>query len=117
MCSCTQNIFSLHAGMKKVKGGIVGISQDYNAVKKWAMTVNLRVAVHANFKDICKKQEKRKEKQLSRITTRKSKLKNIITGSVVGSKHLNDILGARVKGKEHLYYFINERFFEEKISF
>ena len=109
MCSCTQNIFSLHAGMKKVKGGIVGISQDYNAVKKWAMTVNLRVAVHANFKDICKKQETRKEKELSRITTRKSKLENIITGSVViGSKRLNDILEARAKGKEHLHYFINE---------
>ena len=61
--------------MKKVKGGIAGISQDYNAVEKWAMTVNLRVAVHANFKDICKKQETRKEKELSRITTRESKLK------------------------------------------
>ena len=50
-------------------------------------------------------------------STRKSKLKNIVTGSVVGSKHLNDILEARAIGKEHLHYFINERFFEEKISF
>ena len=51
---------------QKVKGGIVGISQDYNAVEKWAMTAHLRVAVHANFKDICIKQETRKEKELSR---------------------------------------------------
>ena len=50
-------------------------------------------------------------------STRKSKLKNIVTGSAVGSKHLNDILEARAIGKEHLHYFINERFFEEKISF
>ena len=50
-------------------------------------------------------------------STRKSKLKNIVTGSVVGSKHLNDILEARAIGKEHLHYFVNERFFEEKISF
>ena len=128
---------------QKVKGGIVGISQDYNAVEKWAMTAHLRVAVHANFNDICWKQETRKEKELSRKSkidseeqvlkripaikqyenpfafgsTRKSKLKNIVTGSVVGSKHLNDILEARAIGKEHLHYFVNERFFEEKISF
>ena len=50
-------------------------------------------------------------------STRKSKLKNIVTRSVVGSKHLNDILEARAIGKEHLHYFVNERFFEEKISF
>ena len=51
---------------QKVKGGIVGISQDHNAVEKWAMTVHLRVAVYADFKDICRKQETRKEKELSR---------------------------------------------------
>ena len=128
---------------QKVKGGIVGISQDCNAVEKWAVTAHLRVAIHANFKDICRKQEKKKEKELSRksiidseerelkiiaaikqyenpfaiSSTRKSKLKNIVTGSVVGSKHLNDILEARAIGKEHLHYCIKERFFEEKVSF
>ena len=50
-------------------------------------------------------------------STRKSKLKNIVTGSFVASEHLNDILEARVIGKKHLDHFINERFFEEKISF
>ena len=90
-----------------------------------------------------KKQETRKEKEFSKksvidgeervlkitaaikqyenpfafISTRKSKLRNIVTGSVAGSKHLNDILETRAIGKEHLHYFINEPFFEEKISF
>ena len=47
----------------KTKGGIVGISQDYNAVEKWAMTAYLGVAVHANFKDICRVQETRIENE------------------------------------------------------
>ena len=45
---------------QKVKVGIAGISQDYNAVEKWVMTAHLRVAVHANFKYICRNQETRK---------------------------------------------------------
>ena len=51
---------------QKAKGGIVDISQDYKAVEKWAMTAHLRAAVHPNFKDICRKQETEKEKELSR---------------------------------------------------
>ena len=39
----------------KTKGGIVDISQDYNAVKKWTMIAHLGTVAHANFKDICKK--------------------------------------------------------------
>ena len=106
------------------------------------MTAHLRAAVHANFKNVCRKQETRKEKELSgksivcreervlkiiaaikdyenpfAFSSVKSKLKNIVTGSVVGSNHLIDILEARAIGKEHLDCFINERFFEEKISF
>ena len=64
MCSCKQNIFSLHAGMNrdsKAKCGIVGVSQDYNAFEKWEVTAHLRGAVHANFKDICRMQKTRKE--------------------------------------------------------
>ena len=98
------------------------------------MTAHLRVALHATFKHICRKQETKKKKELSRksiidseervlkiiaaikqyenpfafSSTRKSKLKNIVTGSAVGSKHLNDILEARAIGKEHLHYFIEE---------
>ena len=40
---------------QKVKGGIVDISQDYNAVEKWAITAHVRAGVHANFKDTCRK--------------------------------------------------------------
>ena len=50
-------------------------------------------------------------------STRKSKLKNIVTGSGVGSERLNDIQVARAIGKEYLGHFINQRFFEENISF
>ena len=50
-------------------------------------------------------------------STRKSKLKNIVTGSGVGSERLNDIQVAREIGKEYLGHFINQRFFEENISF
>ena len=42
----------------------MGISQDYNAVEKWAVTAHLRFAIHANFKDIRRKQERRKEKRI-----------------------------------------------------
>ena len=98
LCSCKQNIFSLHAGMSsdsQAKDWVVDIHQDYNAVVKWAMTAHLRAAVHMSFKDICKKQKTRKEKELSKksitdseeqvlkiiaviSSTRKSKLKKIL---------------------------------------
>ena len=81
------------------------------------MTAHLRAAIHTNFKDTCRKQETRKEKNLSRKSiidseervlkiiaainehknpfafrsTRKSKWKTNVTGSVVGSEHLKDI--------------------------
>ena len=114
---------------------MVDISQDYNVVEKCAMTAHFRAAVHANLKDAYRKKETRQEKELSmrsminseervlRIiaavkeyenpfafsSTRKSKLKNIVAGSVVGSDHLKDIL----IGKEHLDRLINEQFFEQ----
>ena len=116
---------------------IVDISHDYKAIEKCAMTAHLRAAVHANFKDIGRKQETIKEKEsvtdseervlkiiaaikeyknpFAFSSTRKSKLKTIVTGNAVGSEHLNDILEARAIGKEHLDYFIIERFFEGKI--
>ena len=76
------------------------------------MTAHLRGAVYANFKDISRKQEIRKENKLRRksiidsqervlkiiaaikgykslfafSSTRKFKLKNIVTGSAVGSE-------------------------------
>ena len=56
-------MFSLHAGMNwdsKTKGRIVDISQDYDAVENWAMAAHLKAVVHANYKDICRKQEIRK---------------------------------------------------------
>ena len=65
MCSCKQNIFSLYAGINwdsKTKSGIVGVGQDYNSIKKWVMTAHFRAADHANFKDIYRVQETRKEK-------------------------------------------------------
>ena len=48
--------------------------------------------------------------------TRKSILKNTVTRSVVGSEHLS-VSEARAIGKEHLDYFIYERFFLKKFHF
>ena len=109
------------------------------------MKVHLKDGVYANVKDVCRVQVARKEKGMGRSrksiidieerilkiiaaikeyknsftfsSTGKSKLKNIVTGSVVRSENLSDILEARATGKEHLDYLMNERFFKEKISF
>ena len=59
----------MHAGKNwhsKAKDEIVDIYQDYNAVEKWAMIAHLRAAVHANFKNIFRKQKRRKQKELSK---------------------------------------------------
>ena len=105
----------------KTKDGAVGISQDYNAIEKRAMAAQLRAAVRPNMKYICRAQETRKEKELSRksiidgekqvlkiiaaikeyknpfafCSTRKSKSKYIVTGGVVHSEHPNNIFEAR----------------------
>ena len=44
---------------------MIGISQDYKVVEKWTMTAHLRVAGHANFKEICRVQQQQQEKELS----------------------------------------------------
>ena len=67
-CVPVNKYFSLHEGMNDdsdTKGGIVNISHDYNAGEKWELTAHLRCAVHANFKDICRKQETIKEREVS----------------------------------------------------
>ena len=106
------------------------------------MSSYLRVAIHANFKHICRKQKTRKEKESKKSTfdseervlkinaaikeykypfafssTRKSDLKNIVSGKAVGSERLNDMLEGKAIRKEHLDDFLNKQFFEEKISF
>ena len=34
----------------KMKGGIIGVSHDKNAVEKWIITAHLRAALTSNFK-------------------------------------------------------------------
>ena len=46
----------------KMKGVIIGVSHDENAVQKWTITAHLRAAVTSNFKVIS---ELRKNEQLS----------------------------------------------------
>lgn len=53
-------------GHFKTIGRIVGISQDYKVIEKYAMTAHMRTAVYANFKHIFKAQEIRRKKKLSR---------------------------------------------------
>ena len=48
----------------KNKGGIIGFSQDYRAMEKWAVTAHLRAAVNSNFKD--------QEKKLAMKATKES---------------------------------------------
>ena len=51
------------------------------------------------------------------MTTRKSMLKNIVSGCVVRSEHRIDKLNAKLIGKEHLNVFITEPFIEKLVSF
>ena len=96
------------------------------------MSSYLRVAIHANFKHICRKQKTRKEKESKKSTfdseERVLKINAAIkeykypfafssTGKAVGSERLNDMLEGRAIRKEHLDDFLNKQFFEEKISF
>ena len=90
------------------------------------MTAYLRAAVHANFKDVSRVQETRKEKEFSRksiidseervlnvivvtkeyenpfafSSTIKSKLKSIVTGRVRASQQHNRSKGSRVRASE-----------------
>ena len=108
---------------------------------QWLHTSELRFVLTSKIFVESKKQKKKKElsrksisnseervlKMIAAIieyenpfavsSTRKSKLKNIVTGSGVGSERLNDIQVARAIGKEYLGHLINQRFFEENISF
>ena len=109
------------------------------------MTVHLRAAVYANVKDICRVQETSKAKELSRSrkslidseeqvlkiiaaikeykhsftfsSARKSKLKNIIRGSVASSENLSDISEAKAIGKEHLDYISMSNFLKKRYPF
>ena len=129
----------------KTKGGIIGVTQDINAVEKWAMTAHLRAAVHANFKDICGVSQFNQEKELARKTISdseihvvqvinafkdhhanpfffnsigsKSPLKNIISGSIVKDEHRHEVLHAKSIGKESSDQFIKERFIEKTVPF
>ena len=51
------------------------------------------------------------------MTTRKSTLKDILSGCVVHSEHRIDILNVKSAGKEHLNVFITEPLIEKMVSF
>ena len=51
------------------------------------------------------------------MTTRKSMLKNIVSGCLERSEHHMDIVNAKSIGKKRLNVFITERFIEKTVSF
>ena len=51
------------------------------------------------------------------MTTGKSMLKIIVSGCVVRSEHLIDVLNVNLIGKEHLNVFITKSFIEKMVSF
>ena len=127
----------------KTKGGIVGVTQDINAVEKWTLTAHLRAAVHANFKEMCGVLYQCEEKELSKktiirseayivrimnavnessnpfvfSTSHKSPLKNIVSGSIIKDIFRDDILNAKRLGKSALDDFIKNRFVERSVKF
>ena len=127
----------------KTKGGIIGFTQNENAVEKWTLTAHLRAAVHKNFQDICGGSQMKQEKELAKKTITDSEiavinvlntikehmnpfafsstfhtsLQNIVSGSIVKDEHRSDILNAKSIGNESAQQFIQERIIERTKSF
>ena len=63
----------------KTKGGIIGVTQDYNAVEKLTLTAHLRASVYNNFPDLCEVSQHEQENALAKETNKASE--NIIVKS------------------------------------
>ena len=126
----------------KTKGGIIGFTQNTDAVEKWTLTSHLRAAVYNNFKNLFENQESTQEKELSpatilasekavlrvievikedfsmpfKISQNKQPLKNIATGAVVKEEFRDDILNSNIIGQDSAISFMRERL-EDNSSF
>ena len=115
----------------KKKGGIIGYTQDYNAVKKWTLTSHLRAAVYSNFTELVPVSQSNEEKELARSTINESekdvtcivktvneqffspfqftssqiqKLQNVVSGAIVADEFCDDILNSHSIGKQSMTY-------------
>jgi len=64
---------TLNKDTKTNQGGIVGFTQNYDAVEKWTLTSHLRATVYNNFIELVKHSESNQEKQLSIATVAKKR--------------------------------------------
>lgn len=126
----------------KTKGGIIGISQDFNAVEKWTLSSHMRAAVFNKFKELCginlsstvlsakkiAKDESAVKKMVTKIEetlvnpfkfneNEKIYLLNIATGAVVPETTRIEILDAKKIGETNATVFIEERIITQKVSF
>ena len=127
----------------KTKGGIIGVSNDVQAVEKWTLTSHLRADILMRLKKICglkdiddliisKKKTEDSEKAVHDIIEaidqqfmnpfafEKSEIKpliNIVSGRVVNDDMKDEILNANSIGKENAIKFIQERITEKTIPF
>ena len=126
----------------KTKGGIIGISQDYDAVEKWTLSSHLRAAVYSKFKELCdvklnkmRLSMKRIEKDETAVKKIVSKIEeefinpfnlkeneimcltNIISGAVVQAQFRTEILTAKDIGETKAVVFITERIINKEVSF
>ena len=126
----------------KTKGGIIGISQDYDAVEKWTLSSHVRAAVYSKFRELCKvkinkmglsmkrieKDEAAVKKIVSKIEeelinpfgikeNEKMCLTNIVSGAVVPHQFTTEILTAKDIGETKAAVFINERIVNKEVSF
>ena len=145
--NCVSTDMALEQSMNrhsKTKGGIVGVSQDLNAVEKWTLTSHLRATVHSNFKEICGMTQINQEKELTSkaiatsdkcvksiveviddqfvnpftfSNTEKTVLINIVSGSVVKEELRSDILNAKAIGKKAADEYIQTRIIERTTPF
>ena len=128
----------------KTKGGIIGFTQDYDAVERWTLTSHLRAAVYGNFKDLAAISQSSEEKELSQAKIKKSEksvvsviktvkeqfvspfefnsskiqyLQNIVSGVLVKDEFREEILNAHSIGKQAADEFVKERILDGKTSF
>lgn len=143
--NCVSTDMALEQGMNrdsKTKGGIIGISDNADAVEKLTLSSHIRAAIHSNFKEICcvksynsksslKKREQNEnavKKIISAIKEKfvnpfqikeneKTNLVNIATGSVAPPEIKHDILNAKSIGMTSANEYIRKRLINREVPF
>jgi len=145
--NCVSTDMALEQSMNrdsKTKGGIIGISNNDEAVEKWTLTSHLRADVKKQFKQLCGQNSKnngvvisKKKNEKGEIAVRnicetvkekfinpfdikgqgKQELINIATGHIVNKEFVDEILNAASIGEAKANEFMNCRLIEKSASF